>query len=193
MIQGMMKTHLENYPVTPENKPILERFQEWDEAIIRRIVSSRPQDPSHGLNRLMRSLTRAGDADAWTLIVVGLFIAGGDLRDAVIRRVPALLLTLFVTHILKRVFRRSRPSVKMPDLARLLGNPDAFSFPSSHTACAWAICMGMSLHFPTASYFLIPLAAGISWSRIHVGAHYLSDILVGASIGVTLSWIVHTI
>jgi membrane-associated phospholipid phosphatase len=189
----MIETRLETVHLERPLDTLLHKVQTWDERIIRRVVNSRPQNSEHPINRVMRALTRAGDADTWTLIVVGLFISGGAYREAVITRVPALLLTLLVTHILKRIFRRRRPSVKMPDLSRLLGNPDAFSFPSSHTACAWAICMGMSLHFPVASAFLIPLAAGISWSRIHVGAHYLSDILVGASIGVTLSWIVHTI
>ena len=83
--------------------------------------------------------------------------------------------------------------MKMPDLARLLGNPDEYSFPSSHSACAWAMCLGLSLHFPMAGFFFLPLAAGISWSRIHVGAHYMSDIIVGSTIGVAVSFLSHWI
>jgi undecaprenyl-diphosphatase len=166
---------------------MLERIQALDEKIIRAVVTGRPQEKRHPINRLMRTLTRIGDADTWTLTLAILFFLGGQWRDAFYTRTPALLATLALTHVLKRIVRRKRPSVKIPGLAPLLGNPDAFSFPSSHSACAWAACLGIGLHVPTLLFPAVGLAAGISWSRLHVGAHYLSDIIVGAAIGATMA------
>jgi membrane-associated phospholipid phosphatase len=189
----MIEIRLETPRLSRTLETLLQRIQEWDDRVIRRVVNRRPQNPTHPTNRAMRALTRSGDADTWTIVVVGLFMAGGAFREAAITRVPGLLLTLLVTHILKRLVRRNRPSVRMPDLARLLGNPDEFSFPSSHSACAWAMCAGLSLHQPMIAPVLIPLAAGISWSRIHVGAHYLSDILTGSAIGIAIALIIEGI
>jgi membrane-associated phospholipid phosphatase len=185
----MIQTHAEEKPVSHSSSPLialLSKIQALDEWIIREVVQLRPQKESHPINLLMKALTRVGDWDSWTFGLVALFFLGGELRTAALATVPPLVATFLLSHVLKRVFKRSRPSVKIPGLARLLGNPDAFSFPSAHTACAWAACLGLGSQFSEWTVLFGVLAFGISWSRLHVGAHYLSDILCGAFLGVMM-------
>ena len=187
----MMNQRIELLSPSPRSPltAILSRIQSLDEDMIRTVATARPRGRNHPLNLLMRGLTRTGDWDVWTCLLISLTLLGGAYREAAFRAAPPLILTFLISQGLKRLARRPRPSVRMPDLARLLGNPDEYSFPSSHTACAWAICLGLGYQLPA---FLIPgvvLAAGIGWSRLHVGAHYLTDILAGATLGIGISYL----
>jgi membrane-associated phospholipid phosphatase len=187
----MMNQRIELLPPTPRPPliPILNRIQSFDEHLIQTVATKRPHGRNHPANLLMRGLTRTGDWDVWTTLLIGLAIFGEPYREAALRAAPSLIVTFLVSQGLKRLARRPRPSVKLPDLSRLLGNPDEFSFPSSHTACAWAICLGLGYQIPVLMFPGIALAAGIGWSRIHVGAHYLTDILAGAALGAGISLI----
>ena len=110
----------------------------------------------------------------------GLYIGGTLLTSAVI------------TTTLKYSVQRDRPFVTYPDIQKLTsaGSP---SFPSGHTSEAFATATSLSLAFPKwyviAPSFLWASAAG--YSRMHLGVHYPSDVLVGALIGSGSAWLCH--
>src|SRR5262249_24743258 len=91
------------------------------------------------------------------------------------------------SQILKHLFGRARPS-----LMEIVGpyHFDAFSisaryasFPSGHTVTAFAVALALAWFAPRLRWPLFALAALIGVSRIGVGAHYLSDVLAGAALG----------
>ncbi|HEY3157321.1 MAG TPA: phosphatase PAP2 family protein [Vicinamibacterales bacterium] len=65
------------------------------------------------------------------------------------------------------------------------------SFPSGHAAAAWAAASVVERHFgyrmalPT-----IVIASYVATSRLHENVHFLSDVLMGSSIGVATGWTV---
>lgn len=67
-------------------------------------------------------------------------------------------------------------------------DPGGFSFPSYHTASSFfgAIFLGERINKYKRWFWL--LAILISFSRIYLGAHYLTDILGGAIIGLVVGW-----
>lgn len=138
------------------------------------------------LDLLMRGFTRAGDWQSWTAVTVAALIAGGELRELALRITPRLLLTLGVCYAIKRVSRRPRPAKAMHDFESLLTDPDPYSFPSSHAACAWVVCASLALLLGGGQAW-IAYAALISYSRVHVGAHYPLDVLIGTAIGIALA------
>jgi undecaprenyl-diphosphatase len=64
------------------------------------------------------------------------------------------------------------------------------SFPSSHSANAMALAWMLSRRWPkwTPGFFL--LGALVGFSRIYLDRHFLSDVLVGAAVGIVISWLV---
>jgi membrane-associated phospholipid phosphatase len=57
------------------------------------------------------------------------------------------------------------------------------SMPSSHAANMFAATMVLFLFYRKSIWFMLPLALGVSFSRVYNGVHYPSDVLAGAIIG----------
>lgn len=89
--------------------------------------------------------------------------------------------------ILKNAVGRIRPYEVIPDLV-LIGNKawDA-SFPSGHSGCSFAAATVFFLMFPKKIGIpAIILAAIIAFSRLYIGIHYPTDVLVGTLDGILL-------
>lgn len=66
------------------------------------------------------------------------------------------------------------------------GNHDLASFPSGHSGGAWTVAAVLAHQYPW--HGIVPIlaytgAAGMSYSRVVVDAHWLSDVVVGGLIG----------
>lgn len=57
------------------------------------------------------------------------------------------------------------------------------SFPSAHVAVAAGLTLVLSRLYPQAKWFFVVLAVLAGCQRINCRAHYLSDVLVGAAVG----------
>jgi undecaprenyl-diphosphatase len=92
------------------------------------------------------------------------------------------LVTLTVSHLLvqlvKRTVARVRPSVRHRH-AGLVGDPDRFSFPSGHATASMAVALSYGAVFPDWAVPLAALAALVGFSRVRLGVHYPSDVLIG--------------
>ncbi len=70
----------------------------------------------------------------------------------------------------------------------------AFGFVSSHAANSFALAgfiwFILKPAFPKIGFVLFPWAALVAYSRIYLGVHYPGDILVGAVLGLLISWLV---
>lgn len=99
-------------------------------------------------------------------------------RGAVFSIVAALIATLAV-QLLKSLFGRARPE-------DILVQSDFGSFPSGHTANAAVIAMTFAVLFPRVWVWCAGCAYVLlmAWSRSLLGAHWLSDTLGGALVGV---------
>ncbi|NOZ25806.1 MAG: phosphatase PAP2 family protein [Nitrospirae bacterium] len=135
------------------------------------------------------------------LLPVVLFILYIDRRKAliaVILALSALALSDGLSNLLKHFFERPRPFVGMSDVLVLAGRGKSFSMPSAHAAntasaatvlivvLSWLRSRTASLSGHIRSFlvgYLVAVAVTIAFSRVYIGVHYPSDVLVGLAIG----------
>ncbi len=93
----------------------------------------------------------------------------------------------------KYIVRRPRPYIKYEgDLMSVSTEPDP-SFPSGHSVLAFSTATSLSLLYPR-WYVIAPSflwAAAVGYSRLYLGVHYPSDVLVGALVGVGVAVLSH--
>jgi undecaprenyl-diphosphatase len=92
----------------------------------------------------------------------------------------------------KPLVGRLRPSFALPPEAVRVLAPAANvgSMPSLHAANAFAAATVVALLVPRAGWVTLPLATLIAVSRVGVGVHWPSDVVVGAVYGSLLAWAV---
>ena len=167
---------------------LLEEAERLDVAVYAAIA--RTETPT--LDRAMSRLSRAADYSKLSLAAAALLSAVGGERG---RRAAALGLasvgvTATVVNVaLKPAGRRRRPDrlAQEVPLARHVRMPSSSSFPSGHSASAFAFATGVGHVLPPAAAGLRALAALVGYSRVHTGVHYPGDVVAGALIGTTLA------
>lgn len=98
----------------------------------------------------------------------------------------ATLATSLVVDLLKNVFDRSRPPESDPGLGSVVPIPDNPSFPSGHSATAFAAATAIAILCPKLRPWALALAAGVALSRLYLRVHFPFDVLVGGLIGASL-------
>lgn len=115
------------------------------------------------------------------------------LRNAVVTA-GASILNFGITSAIKYSVNRDRPFVTYPDITKKsdAGSP---SFPSGHTSDAFATATSVSLAYPK-WYIIVPSyawAGTVAYSRMDLGVHYPSDVLVGALVGAGSAYLTYKI
>ena len=120
-------------------------------------------------------------------ILVGL----GLCSDVWRRRIPvafaaALCATgaaALIVDVLKRGFGRERPSVADPQLGSLTDIPGNPSFPSGHSATAFAAATAVAILSPRLRVPALAIAAAVGLSRVYLRVHFPLDVFAGALLG----------
>jgi undecaprenyl-diphosphatase len=97
-----------------------------------------------------------------------------------------------VVALLKETIDRPRPAHAHPGIDTAVGTPGSPSFPSGHTATAFAAAAVVGAFYPRLRWPLYALAALVGVSRIYLGVHFALDVIAGAllglSIGLGIAW-----
>jgi membrane-associated phospholipid phosphatase len=94
--------------------------------------------------------------------------------------VAAVAVADLIAELLKVAVGEHRPDEPNP----LVTIPHSHSFPSGHTASAFAGATVLSALTPRAAPAFVVLALAIAYSRLYVGAHFPLDVAGGLVVGV---------
>jgi undecaprenyl-diphosphatase len=138
--------------------------------------------------------TRAGDGWLWYLLGLVVLLFGGDARlTAIAAAGSAAIIGVGLFISIKKVSGRKRPCEIEPHVWANLLPPDRFSFPSGHTITAFAVAITIGMFYPVLFFPLLFCAMVIATSRILLGMHFLSDVLVAALLGTCLALTSHAV
>lgn len=93
-----------------------------------------------------------------------------------------LIVSQLIIHAFKRIINRSRPYEIME--CNLVYKPPQciYSFPSGHSGASFSTALVLSANFPALLPILYVLVFSVSFSRIYLGFHYVSDVVAGLAI-----------
>lgn len=147
------------------------------------------------LNPIMKVITHLGDGGIiWILLCIALLIPKKTRRIGLVAAI-ALAFSFCVNDlIIKHLVNRVRPYDAIQGLVRLIGPESSTSFPSGHSSAAFATTTGILLashkKWPVWPKLLIVFfACVIAFSRIYVGVHYPSDVIMGMVVAISCSLI----
>lgn len=139
------------------------------------------------LARLALLVSASADGWLYSILVPVLILA----RPGSSRELLQLALTAFIFErccyfVLKHTFRRNRPQQALAGFMAAIKPADRFSLPSGHTSAAFLF---VTLLCVLVSPLLAPLylwAAAVGASRVILGVHFPSDVVMGAALGTSI-------
>lgn len=134
-------------------------------------------------------ISRLGNGIFWySLIAVLPLVDGLDGLEAALHMLLIGGVALLLYRSLKGRTRRVRPCHYATDIAASVPPLDRYSFPSGHTLHAVSFSTIALYYYPQLGWLLVPFTLLVAASRIVLGLHYPTDVLVASAIGLGLAY-----
>lgn len=177
-------TYVHRYP---RIAGLMNLFLYWDASLC--IYLNRLSYKSY-ISKFFKTISRLGDGWFWYgILIILTFIGGIQKLHQIISTICISLLGVIVYKLLKLKIVRPRPyqvhQIIMPRERPL----DVFSFPSGHTMQAVLFTTSIGYFWPLLLWFMIPFSILVALSRMILGLHYPTDVIVGAILGFILSFL----
>jgi undecaprenyl-diphosphatase len=171
----------------PSAPDVLRELDAVDRAVYLAVANT----STPALDAMMRRLSRLADfSRLWMGVAFAIGSLGGrrGRRSAVTGVLSIGVTSTVVTALGKHLFRRERPDRDDTTIAhgRAVRMPTSTSFPSGHSASAFAFANAVSTDWPELSFPLRLLAGAVAYSRVHTGVHYPGDVVFGSLVGAAI-------
>jgi undecaprenyl-diphosphatase len=134
-------------------------------------------------------VSRLGNGVFWYSLMAVLPLADGRAGlEAALHMLLTGAVALAIYKTLKEHTRRERPCHFAADIAASVPPLDRYSFPSGHTLHAVTFSTIALYYYPYLAWLLIPFTLMVAASRVVLGLHYPSDVLVASLLGLVLAY-----
>ena len=134
------------------------------------------------INFIMESLTCFGNIIVWIIFCIIIYLTGDEKAKTTAKLCfLAVIFTFYLTELLKDIINRPRPDDTL-HIAPLTDHINT-SMPSGHSAVSFTVFTILTYKYGYWFIFLT-IASLIAISRVILGVHYPSDLIVGAIVGV---------
>lgn len=164
----------------------LNQFLSWDTNLC---IHINRYSTNYVVATFFKTISRLGDGWFWYVMLAAAFVFHGSAAILPLTVTLVVSLTgLAIYKLLKVKTVRPRP-YQVHQVIVLGERPlDVFSFPSGHTLQAVLFTTMLGGYFPELLPLMLPFAALVALSRMVLGLHYPTDVLIGAAIGYGLSF-----
>lgn len=140
------------------------------------------------VNRFFATVSRLGDGVFWYVLMLVLpLLYGMQGLEASLHMLLTSAVVLGIYKLLKTNTHRIRPFHYNEKIFQNVPALDQFSFPSGHTMHAVSFTLVLLHYFPHFSWLVIPFTFFVALSRVVLGLHYPSDVMVGILLGSSLA------
>ncbi len=142
------------------------------------------------MDKIMVFFTSLGNGGLiWLMFSIVLLVSSKTRKVGVEATVSLLFVFILCDILLKPIVGRVRPFDVIGLAELLIKKPTDFSFPSGHTASAFAIVSVFYLNRMKYRYGVLFLAIIIAFSRLYLYVHFPSDVLFGVLLGISCGYI----
>lgn len=142
---------------------------------------------STALDKTLSLLTHTGSGKAWlifSLTMIALQLNGYKIlpaQDVFMTSMLSVIPAWIFGIVIKKFVSKERPE----NTYNLIKTPVCGSFPSNHTAASMTFFVALFLRNHPAYPYVGLWAALISYSRMYLGVHYLTDVLGGVFLAIS--------
>lgn len=159
---------------------LLYAIHRYDIMVFMRFVNVCLHEP---LYRLCRLISKTGDGPLYALVVLAVIWQDGIISTFTQVVLLAFLIERPLYYALKNTLKRNRPQAALHNFKSFIVPQDQFSFPSGHTSAAFMMATLGDEFWQSLALPLYSWAACVGFSRVLLGVHFPSDVVIGAALG----------
>ena len=159
-------------------------FERIDQVEIRICMLMNNSSERAYIRLFFRGVSRLGDGVFWYSLLAFLhYLKGTQGFFQAIHILFTALVVLAVYKYLKKTLVRERPFISFKNIQQAAPALDRYSFPSGHTMHALSFALMFSYYLPAVAPLVCGFASLVAMSRIILGLHYPTDVIVGGLLG----------
>ncbi|UGA54468.1 phosphatase PAP2 family protein [Vibrio sp. VB16] len=140
---------------------------------------------SHDVARVGKAISHTGDGHLYVLIGLSALLIDKEAGHLFLGvGLLAFAIELPIYWLVKNSIRRKRPEALSNQLNSFITPSDRYSLPSGHTSAAFVMATLLGQFYPDSYFMALIWATLVGASRVVLGVHFLTDVVVGAALGV---------